>query len=161
MRKVLLNIVAGLSLLSFASCDDGVVQQEVKEIPETGWEKETPVEFEFSMQDTTSLYEVVVDVRNKSSYMYQNLWLFIEAKNPKGEIYSDTIECILADNKGRWIGDGAGSFFSGEYRLPVSFMPQVLFGQPGDYKFSIYQGMREDVLLGLSDVGIRIRHVRE
>lgn len=160
MKRLLINIVLALSLLSITSCNDGVVMQDVQEIPETGWTKETPVEFVFNMQDTTNLYEVVIDVRNTSSYMYQNLWLFVEAKNPKGEIYSDTIECILADNKGRWVGDGAGSYFSGEYRLPVSFMPQVLFGQPGDYKFSIYQGMREDVLLGLSDIGMRIRYAK-
>lgn len=148
-------------MLSLVSCKDGVVVQEVCEIPESGWEKDTPVKFAFSMNDTTTLYEVVIDVRNKASYSYQNLWLFVEATNPRGDVYADTIECILADNKGRWIGDGAGSYFSGEYRLPVSFIPQVLFGQPGEYKFSIYQGMREDVLMGLSDIGIRVRHVRE
>jgi gliding motility-associated lipoprotein GldH len=35
-------------------------------------------------------------------------------------------------------------------------MPQVKFPKQGVYKFNLIQGMREDCLLGINDIGIRV-----
>jgi gliding motility-associated lipoprotein GldH len=66
--------------------------------------------------------------------------------------FKDTLECVLADNYGRWIGKGGGSL----HQLPVSFMQQIKFPKPGTYKFELIQGMREDTLAGIHDIGLRI-----
>lgn len=151
------KFILGFLLLLLASCGDNCVYQDIKDIPEDGWKKDDALSFEYVMNDTTDCYEIVVDVRNKGSYKYQNLWLFIEATSPSGDIYSDTIECALADNHGHWVGDGMASYYANIYHLPVSFMPMVKFPKQGTYKINIWQGMRENVLEGISDVGIRVR----
>ncbi|MCQ2189729.1 MAG: gliding motility lipoprotein GldH [Paludibacteraceae bacterium] len=153
------KIILGFLLLLLTSCGAECVYQDVKDIPSDGWKKDEPLEFQYSMTDTTDCYEIVVDVRNEGSYKYQNLWLFIEATSPFGDVYSDTIECALADNYGHWVGDGIASYYANIYHLPVSFMPMVKFPKQGEYKIKIWQGMREDVLEGISDVGIRVRRV--
>ena len=153
------RIIIGFLLLFLASCGSNCVYQDIKDIPEDGWKKDDALAFEYVMNDTTDCYEIVVDVRNKGTYKYQNLWLFIEAESPSGDIYSDTIECALADNYGHWVGDGIASYYANIYHLPVSFMPMVKFPKQGTYKIKIWQGMREDVLEGISDVGLRVRKV--
>lgn len=158
MNKFILGfLLMLLALTGLNSCGDNCVYQDIKDIPEDGWKKDDALAFEYVMNDTTDTYEIVVDVRNKGSYKYQNLWLFIEATSPAGDIYSDTIECALADNHGHWVGDGMASYYANIYHLPVSFMPLVKFPKQGTYKINIWQGMREDVLEGISDVGIRVR----
>jgi gliding motility-associated lipoprotein GldH len=154
MRKLgfLSIVVVLLAAVSLASCSDGAVFQQSKILPETGWHKDSVVTFEYEAADTAGVYDIVVDIRNNGSYKYQNFWLFISSTSPDGLVYSDSLECVLADFRGKWIGKGSGSL----YHLPVSFMPQVKFPKQGVYKFNLIQGMREDCLLGINDIGIRV-----
>ena len=64
----------------------------------------------------------------------------------------DTIELILADVEGKWLGKGWGAvkensiLLSGDMRFPLK----------GQYEFKIQQAMRVDTLDGISDIGIRM-----
>lgn len=154
MRKLgFLSVVAALvAAISLAGCSDGAVFQQSKELPVNGWHKDSVVTFEYESNDTVGVYDIVVDIRNNGSYKYQNFWLFISSTSPDNLVYSDSLECVLADFRGKWIGKGSGSL----YHLPVSFMSQVKFPKQGVYKFDLIQGMREDCLAGINDVGVRI-----
>lgn len=151
--KILGAVAMFMAVFSLSGCNDGVVFQQSKILPEAGWHKDSVVTFEYEAADTAGVYDIVVDIRNNGSYKYQNFWLFISSTSPDGLVYSDSLECVLADFRGKWIGKGSGSL----YHLPVSFMPQVKFPKQGVYKFSLIQGMREDCLLGINDIGIRVR----
>ncbi|MCQ2194939.1 MAG: gliding motility lipoprotein GldH [Paludibacteraceae bacterium] len=150
-----MNKIVGflLMVLGCLSCsDEGVVFQQAKEFPASGWSKDSVAVFNYEAVDTTGAYDIVVDLRNDGSYRYQNFWLFIRSVSPDSVVFSDTLECVLADNYGRWIGEGSGSF----RHLPVMFLSEVKFPKTGVYSFELVQGMREDVLAGIHDVGIRI-----
>ena len=64
----------------------------------------------------------------------------------------DKFEITLADPAGKWLGGGFGGLKTRE----VIFRRNVFFPVSGNYKITIQQGMREDVLTGISDVGVRI-----
>lgn len=152
-RKV--NRVAGIFLLFsllITACSNNVVFQESKELPAYGWDKDSVVTFNYEATDTVGLYDIVIDIRNESSYRYQNFWLFVNSISPDLVEFNDTLECVLADNYGKWIGKGGGSL----RELPVSFMQQIKFPKPGTYKFELIQGMRQDTLAGIRDIGMRI-----
>lgn len=151
--KILGAVAIFMAVFSLSGCNDGVVFQQSKILPEGGWHKDSVVTFEYEAADTAGVYDIVVDIRNNGSYKYQNFWLFISSTSPDGLVYSDSLECVLADFRGKWIGKGSGSL----YHLPVSFMSQVKFPKQGVYKFNLIQGMREDCLLGINDIGIRVR----
>jgi len=158
MRARANNIKIGGILLLFsflmAACSSNVVFQDSKQLPSYGWDKDSVVVFNYTATDTLGTYDIVIDIRNAGNYRYQNFWLFVKSTSPDLIEFRDTLECVLADNHGRWIGKGGGSL----YQLPVSFLQQVKFPKLGDYRFELIQGMREDTLIGIHDIGLRIIH---
>ena len=156
MKKKANNIKVAciLFLFSFliAGCSGNIVFQDSKVFPSYGWDKDSVVVFNYTATDTVGGYDIIIDVRNAGNYRYQNFWLFINSTSPDLVEFRDTLECVLADNYGRWMGKGGGSL----YQLPVSFMRQIKFPQTGVYTFELIQGMREDTLVGIHDIGMRV-----
>jgi gliding motility-associated lipoprotein GldH len=155
MKRKVNNIKAVILLLFpllITGCSNNVVFQDSKVFPSYGWDKDSVVIFNYEATDTLGTYDIIIDVRNDGNYRYQNFWLFVNSVSPDLIEYTDTLECVLADNHGRWIGKGGGSL----YQLPVSFMQQIKFPKPGVYRFELIQGMREDTLAGIHDIGLRI-----
>ncbi len=62
------------------------------------------------------------------------------------------VDCILADDTGRWLGSGWGNL----YHVKVPYQVGVRFAETGEYTFRIVQGMREIDLMGIHNVGLRI-----
>ena len=141
-----------LTAIIASACTENVVFQASKSMPKGIWVKDNIVNFNFEWADTTGSYDVVIDIRNQNNYPFQNFWLFANLYNPDGEVYRDTLNCVLADNSGRWIGEGMGSV----HHLPVSFIQDARFQKSGKYRLELIQGMRTDSLKGISDIGIRI-----
>jgi gliding motility-associated lipoprotein GldH len=81
--------------------------------------------------------------------------LFVEIEQPGGEVLRDTFEIVVADPSGRWLGKG----FGGIKTLQTLYRRDVYFPVPGEYTISLQHGMREDVLTGIHDVGIRIEKI--
>ena len=146
-----------LLVLALSACHNNEVFNDARILPEMGWHKENIVRFDYLANYTSSTYNIIVDIRNDHEYPYQNFWLFVQSISPDSIVYSDTLECVLADNYGRWIGNSSGS----SYHLPVLFLREVKFIQPGHYNFAIVQGMRNDTLKGIKEVGLRIEKVEE
>ena len=135
-----------------ASCDSNGIYHQFVPIDESGWHKDVAAEFAVPITDTASLYNVIINIRNQNNYPYQNLYLFVYSVTPAGKVDGDTLNCILANNQGRWEGKGIGATST----LPIMYMPAVKFPQQGVYTFRIMQGMREDILEGISDIGLRV-----
>ncbi len=138
--------------LTFQACQRGVVYQDHHNLPSEGWEHQDGILFETNIDDTLSLHELYLDVRNTTDYAYSNLFLFLEIAFPDGRMLRDTIECVLADKRGQWTGRGFGHVRANRFL----FRDDVWFPQEGVYRFRLYHGMRHELLEGISDIGIRI-----
>ena len=134
------------------SCDNSAIYHRFASIEKSAWHKDAAVEFAVPVTDTASLYNVIINIRNHNEYPYQNLYLFVYSTAPNGKTDGDTLNCILANNQGWWYGQGIGSTST----LPIMYMPSVKFPEQGTYTFRIMQGMREDILEGISDIGLRV-----
>ncbi len=141
-----------MCLLLLFSCQTSVVFQQQKSIPSEGWHYLDSIIFEASIDDTVSLHAMRLDIRNTVDYRYSNLFIFLDIEFPDGKLLRDTIECILADRQGNWTGKGFGKMRTNRFL----FRDDVWFPQQGIYTIRVFQGMREDRLKGISDVGIRI-----
>ena len=80
------------------------------------------------------------------------MYIFLDTKYPNNSISRDTIECILADPSGKWLGDGSGDIWDNL----ILFKKNVRFKQIGTYKFRYEQAMRMPLLPMIMDVGLRI-----
>jgi gliding motility-associated lipoprotein GldH len=137
------------------SCDGNKVYDEYIAIQPSGWASTDTIDFSVELNHTQGeLYDVLIGLRNNNDYLYSNLFLFVEVENPMGETSIDTLQYLLAEPNGSWIGTGIGSIKHNLFKYKES---QDL--QEGIYKFKIRQGMRSNILLGLEDIGIRIESV--
>ena len=149
IKNYYLVFLIGLFLYS---CNGNDVYMQYIHINDGKWDKDSICNFEFEITDTVSRYNLYVNVRNLSEYPYQNLWLFIQKTQSDSIVANDTIEFYLADKKGKWLGRGVGA----AYEMPVLYQQNIKFNNSGKYHYSIVQGMRDTVLNGINDVGIRL-----
>lgn len=102
--------------------------------------------------DTLNKYNIFLTIRNAGSYDFNNLYLFINIKTPMQFTERDTMECILADADGKWLGDGLGDIWDNK----ILFKKNMKFQKPGTYEFVISQAMRVDSLPMIMDAGLSI-----
>lgn len=153
--KTTVIFVVVLSMMLFSSCDpSGIYDRNVQIDPE-GWAVADKKPFEVDATDTLALLNFYINLRHTTDYRYRNIFLFVDTFFPDGTQSKDTIEIILADQKGEWFGKGIGDIRSNQVLLKRGFS----FPMKGKYKFRIEQGMREPELKGIMDVGIRIERM--
>lgn len=147
MRKsfYILLIAAVTSLLS--ACSHDVVYGRFEPIPSEKWDTDSVLHFDYTIQDITSAYRMIVYVRHTERYPYQNMWLFVG----DGQ-HQDTIEFYLADDRGRWLGDKNHGFIE----MPVLLEEEKHYLDTGAYSLTIQHGMRDSLLRGITDIGVEI-----
>ncbi|MCM1034226.1 MAG: gliding motility lipoprotein GldH [Paludibacter sp.] len=142
VRDKLLLLV--FPLLCCVACEQRTVYSEIRSLPLSGWNADSVLHYEFEITDTATCYNVLFYVRHTQQYPYQNMWLFVNE--------NDTIEFYLADQRGRWLGNGWGNL----REMPVLYKHKLCFPHSGTYSYDIRQGMREECLYGINDVGIKV-----
>ena len=133
------------------SCENEAVYDQYQAIQNTSWEKNKEYYFTFLIEDISVPYDLTLEVRNNNMYPYQNLWVFCSEELPIGPLKRDTIECMLADEFGKWYGHGI-SLFQSSFPIRSAYY----FPVKGQYTFSFRQGMRNDQLPGIQEIGLRV-----
>ena len=149
MKKIFFFILISISLYA---CDPDKIYESNVKIPVDGWRSSDIVRFEVDITDTISPCNIYINVRNKNDYKYMELWLFVEIHTPLGIVERDTSMIMLADHRGKWLGHGLGSRFDTRLFLRRN----VRFPAAGKYIFEYEQAMREEILTGIDDIGLRI-----
>lgn len=152
MKQLLSYIFSIIFCVGISSCDRRKVFEDYRKLNPDGWNKDSVVVFNVPITDTTRNANLYLDIRNKGNYPYSNLWLFLSIKSPDGKQVTDTVEFTLAEPSGRWKGSGLGGLYDNQ----ILYRKSVYFPHKGDYRFSIKQGMRDNVLKGINDIGIRV-----
>jgi gliding motility-associated lipoprotein GldH len=147
-----LAAILAISLFLLASCGKDAMYDNTKRIPRGVWNKEETVRFEVPVTDTVHPYRFYLNVRHSTDYRYSNVYFFINTVFPDGKKARDTVECILAQPDGKWIGKGISGTRDNQILLRVG----LRFPMKGTYLFEFEQAMREDTLNGISDVGLRL-----
>lgn len=146
--------LTALGLLSFLlfACNSKVVYSKYETLPEEGWKTDHKLSYEVDITDNSVYHNVFLTVRHADSYPYSNLFVFLTTTYPDGKTSIDTLECILANKKGEWQGDGAGEIW--DNKIPLK--QNLKFPQNGKYKFTFEQGMRSNPLPMIMDFGMVI-----
>ena len=142
--------------IAFVSCNKNVVFSEYTKIPEEGWTAANKLTYTVDITDNTVYHNVFLNVRHADSYPFSNLFVFLTTTYPDGKTSVDTLECILANKKGEWQGDGAGDLWDNKIPLKQNLM----FPKTGKYTFTFEQGMRQDPLPLILDFGMVIEKAK-
>ena len=143
--KIFLTIIISLCLGACAPGHNDYSQ--FFDIDTEGWKYGDTLKFDPATQDSISTGELTIALRHTNEYPYSNLWLEIRHFNGDSTRI-DTVNIEMADNYGRWHGDGIGSSF--QYALPVSKKITLYRGKP----IKITHIMRVDRLPDIEQVGL-------
>ena len=120
------------TLVIFISCDSSIVFEEYKSFENQNWNTDSAAFFNYAITDTTSKNIIKIKLRHTVEYEFQNLFLFIETD------VIDTVELILANKEGMWLGSGVGDVREFEFE----YQNAKLFSKKGNFSFKIEQAMR-------------------
>ena len=135
-----------------AGCGPAPLVAESRDVELEGWASDTPVSFNWNVQDTLLRHDLLLDVRHAQTYPYSNLYVFLTYRFPNGKSRVDTVECTLADERGRWRGSGFGDLVDQRFMLQQG----VQFPLTGRYGLDVRHGMRHDPLPAVANVGLRL-----
>ena len=123
------------TLVMFISCDSSIVFEEYKSFEDQEWNSDSVAFFNYTVSDTTTRKTIKIKLRHTVDYEFQNLFLFIETD------VIDTVELMLADKGGMWLGSGVGDVREVEFE----YQNTKLFSKKGNYSFKVEQAMRYGV----------------
>jgi gliding motility-associated lipoprotein GldH len=147
--------VLAIAMLLFTSCSNNVVYSKYQTFSEQNWYAKDKAVFDVDITDTQTLNTISLMVRHGDTYPYSNMFLYVTSKYPDGKVLIDTMEIVLANQKGEWVGSGAGDIF--DVRIPIK--KNVRFPLSGKYQFIFEQGMRVDPLPMVMDFGFEVEKV--
>ena len=157
---------AGLSVLFVAwtmtACIGGKVFDKYRQLPVEGWEKHDTLSFSIPAVVATGEYELGLGLRATGIYPYMSLALVIETdvistdslqpsfRSSDKRSYSKSFQ--LVNQRGYAEGQGVSLF---QYHFPLA----TLSLQAGDsLNVNIRHNMRQEMLRGISDLGISLVH---
>jgi gliding motility-associated lipoprotein GldH len=152
MKKYRLATTGLILLMLMTACDSKLVYDRSQQLNGAAWHRDSVLQFEVNIDDSLTFHNFYISIRNNTDYPYSNIFFFLETEFPNGHITRDTLECILAARDGKWLGSGSGRLrdnmilLRGAMRFPLI----------GTYRFCLEQAMRDTLLSGIEDVGIRI-----
>lgn len=144
------NLVKGiLLLLLFSRCTSNTVVDLNVGVPENNWLYSNSAKAVFEIKDPSVVYNLSFKIRNTNDYRYANLYVLMHLKGPS--LSKNTrFQFQLANKNGQWTGKGSGDLFSNSFPLLRRFH----FPAAGKYEIEIEQNMRDNPLLGISDIGL-------
>ena len=127
-RNLVNTGIVCLLLGGTVSCGRTDVYNEFNTLPKNGWFKRDVQRFTPEVPDTVNRYDVYLSLRHNGDYTYRNLWLFVSYNDEGGVLKTDTVNCELADEFGRWSGGGWGSYYQQAVLLNMSSLCNKLCG---------------------------------
>jgi gliding motility-associated lipoprotein GldH len=154
MRGSRSKIIFTALLLAAAAvaCDRSIHYSENFRIDKGEWSTYDPAKYACIIDDTVMTYNLELSMRTSTEYPYRNIYLFILTTFPSGTSVTDTLHAMVTDEKGRWLGKGTGDL----RELTIPYKSNVYFPEPGEYHFRVIHGMRDTILLGVYDMGMKI-----
>jgi gliding motility-associated lipoprotein GldH len=142
-----------LILAGFGSCKQAGLYERLKNVPNGEWKAGEKLSFSILVQDTTVEYNLYTSIRHTNLYPYRNIWVRMGLQMPGTDsaTYQD-FELPLADGE-KWLGTGLNDVYDRRVRL---FGKPQRFTKPGTVIFTLQHIMRDDLLPGVLQAGIRI-----
>ena len=145
--------LAIFSVWTMVSCGPAPILDDLTIFDDHRWHMDSVVQVQWEPQDSVIPVFMSLYVRHLSDYPYNNLFLFRTISTVEGVAYSDTVNVYLADELGHWNGSGMSD-------LKTMMVPMgksaVRFKKGERYTLRVQHGMRDTVLYGIQDIGVRL-----
>ena len=121
-----------LSLLLLVCCNTNT-ESSYSVFEEDSWHADSTITLNHSVVDSTTKHNLYLKIRHTTDFEYQNLFLFVDFQEKR-----DTIEIVLSEKNGKWLGSGFGDIKEVEY----CFAKEIIFNSKKTSIISVEQAMR-------------------
>ncbi|HTM91780.1 MAG TPA: gliding motility lipoprotein GldH [Flavisolibacter sp.] len=136
--------------LWLSSCQTIDLYERVVSIPSQEWKSSFKPQFNFTIKDTQSHYNIYIILRHNEKYEFNNLWVSLTYQLKGEPPVVGQYELPLANNE-RWLGTAMDDLY--EHWVQVAKDVPL---KAGEYGFTIGQIMRKDPLENVLNIGLRI-----
>lgn len=141
-------------LLLSSSCRRDIIYERFQVVG-TVWYQDTGLTYFYNVPDVSVPYDLTLEIRHNGTYPYRNIWIFSQEERPIDLVYRDTLECELADVEGSWLGRGYSI-----RTLSVPLRRGHIYPMGGRYVLTLYHGMRDEPLVGIESIGLKITYAQ-
>jgi gliding motility-associated lipoprotein GldH len=145
--------LASLMLFFIATCTNcneiDLFERNIN-IPNLKWQNDFKATGQFIIKDTTTMYKVYLVLRHTDAYLYNNIWLNVDLHAQGDTSNRQKINILLGSDAQGWKGMGMNDIW--EVRELIATIPL----KKTTYDFSIAQIMRDNPLLHIMNVGLRV-----
>lgn len=120
-------------------------------LPDEGWKRSDIKNFSPVISDTLCAYQMEISVRHDNRYPFKNLWLLVSYPNIGDSVVTDTLNVLLSNERGEWLGSG---LTTNEVQLTLD--KPVFFKHSGPKTLSLEQASSKEAVKGITDIGIRL-----
>lgn len=150
-RLLPFSLLSGL-LLCLSACGPNYHFSESVDIPAENWAYGKVIDFEFQIEDTLQIYNLILAITHHRDYAYQNLYTRIGTYFPSGQNLTETLSLELADKAGRWQGNCRGEYCTVEIPIQAG----AYFNAAGEYRIRLEQFMRKNPIAGIKTISFHI-----
>lgn len=147
--------ILAISYLFLTSCGDDFIYEKKLPVANESWSYEDTLSFDFTIEDTTKIYALLLDVTHSPDYGFQNLYVQMHTRYPGGKVEKQVLSLELASPSGIWNGACNGK----ECTLEIPLLDNAVFSEAGNYRLSIEQYMRQSPLPGVLGMALKIKPV--
>jgi len=119
-QKIHLFLFLAIAIIA-NSCSNAIVYSQKATIDGSTWEFNQELDFQLDGIDTSSYYDLVLEVKHSADFSYENLYTRISTTFPSGEIVKDIVSLQLADKMGTWLGNCNSSTCTSELLIQAKF----------------------------------------
>lgn len=146
------SIIVLLASCAIASCTTVDLYEKSAVVPDHAWKNSFRPSFDFTIKDTSSLYQLFLVLRHNEKYNYNNIYINLYIQPPgQDTVIKIQRDLTLATNDKGWLATAMDDIY--EHRIALGEGQTLRAGQ---YKFTVEQIMREDPLKNVLNVGIRV-----
>jgi len=151
-----ITFLSSIVITLFSSCGPEPMFTTSNPIDNGTWASDDVVKFSMDISDTLAFHDFYLHASNGPDYVFSNLYVFLKVISPNEEPVGDTIEMVLANPAGKWIGHRPWYIMKQRWENTILFKRKIRFPMPGTYRFELKQGMRDEQLADLYSVGITV-----
>ncbi|ARN78644.1 gliding motility lipoprotein GldH [Nonlabens spongiae] len=129
-----------LVTIALSSCDESHVMSDSQAFDTAKWRLDHPVVFSFNPPDTINDYNLFINLRNSEKYVFNNIYLISQIKFPEGKTVVDTLEYLMANPQGEFLGKGSRDVFENKLWLKEG----VRFRESGTYQLILSHATRKN-----------------
>lgn len=137
----------------FTSCDNkNYIINESQPVEAGAWTYADTKTYDFTISDTSKVYNIYLSLSHADTYAYQNLYLKLHTIFPSGKTLEQAISFELADKYGKWYGDCGSTC-----ELQVDLQKGAYFNEIGKHTIMLEQFMRKDPIEGINGLALIVQ----